>query len=222
VHILTFIWPDFTVLVTEVNPLPDIAKWSTVTCSVLVLKHTQFTLLFSYPCSAQNTISPHRNPVGRPRLIRPSPQPSTSTYHQTSVASEPPLRRARRSEPTSLPVGVCIFTFLCLLGYLGNLVFCMCCVRSVGIDRSKTCSSWRKVCFETESVFPFLMCDIPCTFVYDCNNFTNTCTIVQLLVKLLQSVFPCSNLKFEPAHNRSGAVFLIVLQVVIHYWSCNS
>jgi hypothetical protein len=21
------------------------------------------------------------------------------------------------------------------------------------------------------------MCDIPCIFVYDCNNFTNTCTI---------------------------------------------
>lgn len=59
----------------------------------------------SLPTPRQNTISPHRNPVGRPRLIRPSPQPSTSTYHHTSVASEPPLRRARRSEPTSLPIG---------------------------------------------------------------------------------------------------------------------
>jgi hypothetical protein len=59
--------------------------------------------------AVQNTISPHRNPVGRPRLIRPSPQPSTSTYHHTSVASEPPVRRARRSEPASLPVGVGIF-----------------------------------------------------------------------------------------------------------------
>ncbi|XP_069684528.1 protein bric-a-brac 1-like isoform X12 [Periplaneta americana] len=59
------------------------------------------------PTPRQNTISPHRNPVGRPRLVRPSPQPSTSTssYHQASVASEPPLRRARRSEPASLPVG---------------------------------------------------------------------------------------------------------------------
>jgi hypothetical protein len=48
--------------------------------------------------------------VGRPRLIRPSPQPSTSAYQVASVASEPPLRRARRSEPTSLPVGVRIFS----------------------------------------------------------------------------------------------------------------
>jgi hypothetical protein len=43
------------------------------------------------------------------------------------------------------------------------------------------------------------MCDIPCIFVYDCSNFTNTCTIhlfimyiikrwiVHVLVKLLQS-----------------------------------
>ncbi|XP_021918582.1 protein tramtrack, alpha isoform-like isoform X5 [Zootermopsis nevadensis] len=59
----------------------------------------------SMPTLRQNTISPHRNPVGRPRLTRPSPQPSTSTYHLASVASEPPLRRARRSEPASLPVG---------------------------------------------------------------------------------------------------------------------
>ncbi|PNF25817.1 hypothetical protein B7P43_G11750 [Cryptotermes secundus] len=59
----------------------------------------------SMPTPRQNTISPHRNPVGRPRLIRPSPQPSTSTYQQASVASEPPLRRARRSEPPSLPLG---------------------------------------------------------------------------------------------------------------------
>jgi len=61
----------------------------------------------------QNTISPHRNPVGRPRLIRPSPQPSTSTYHHASVASEPPVRRTRRSEPTNLPVGVGIFPVKC-------------------------------------------------------------------------------------------------------------
>ena len=78
---------------------------------------SQVYCLFSYPCSPQNTISPHRNPVGRPRLIRPSPQPSTSAYHQTSVASEPPLRRPRRSEPTSLPVGVGICPFICLLGW---------------------------------------------------------------------------------------------------------
>jgi hypothetical protein len=34
------------------------------------------------------------------------------------------------------------------------------------------------------------MCDIPCIFVYDCNNFTNTCTIVHVLVKLLQLKYP--------------------------------
>ncbi|PSN45227.1 hypothetical protein C0J52_07134 [Blattella germanica] len=53
------------------------------------------------PAHQQNTLNPpNRNPVGRPRLMRPSPQPSTSY-----MASEPPLRRARRSEPTALPVG---------------------------------------------------------------------------------------------------------------------
>jgi hypothetical protein len=35
--------------------------------------------------------------------------------------------------------------------------------------------------------FTILMCDIPCTFLYYCNNFTNTRTIVNVLVKLLQS-----------------------------------
>jgi hypothetical protein len=60
----------------------------------------------------QNTpVTTTRNPIGRPRLVRPSPQPSTSSY----VASEPPLRRARRSEPAALPVGVGIYKLLIFL-----------------------------------------------------------------------------------------------------------
>ncbi|KAJ9574652.1 hypothetical protein L9F63_008184, partial [Diploptera punctata] len=57
--------------------------------------------LSSMSTPQQNTVTPTRNPVGRPRLVRPTPQPSTSSY----MASEPPLRRARRSEPTALPIG---------------------------------------------------------------------------------------------------------------------